>query len=78
VDGRFHEVKFRSCFWDRWGARGGIEVKSCAKRRLERKIKLDWDRQQGYEEDVRGVFGRNKKLPSRADRDVKLSRLSRS
>jgi hypothetical protein len=66
----FQEIEFRSCFEDIWVGRGGIDVvKSCAKRRLERKISFDWDRQQRFEEDAKG-FQRNKKLASGANREV--------
>lgn len=51
----FQEIESRSCFGDIWVGRGEIEVaNSCAKRCLERKINFDWDRQQRFEEDVRG------------------------
>jgi hypothetical protein len=52
------------------GGRGDLEVvKSFAKRRLERKIKLYSDRQQRFEDDVRG-FWRNKKFANGTDREV--------
>ncbi|KAE9373395.1 hypothetical protein N431DRAFT_337317 [Stipitochalara longipes BDJ] len=58
----FHEIEFRACFGGRW-VNGGhmVEVKRCAKGRLDRKREMDLKREKRFEEDVKR-FWRNRKF----------------
>lgn len=58
----FNEIGFRACFEGRWASGGDmVEVKTCAKGRLDRKRELDLKREERFEEDVRR-FWRGRKF----------------